>query len=124
MAYVELVVVTMLLYEAIIKLFPTLSLPFTIFFLDELKELIFMSLYARSAAKNSMFVLKDLVTDMSHFYAQYKSIDPFLKRKQEKEPGQKEYLQTMEERKLLDGLYECVLCACCQSTCPSYWWHP
>ena len=71
-----------------------------------------------------MFVLKDLVTDMSHFYAQYKSIDPFLKRKQEKEPGQKEYLQTMEERKLLDGLYECVLCACCQSTCPSYWWHP
>jgi len=71
-----------------------------------------------------MFVLKDLVTDMSHFYAQYKSIDPFLKRKTDKEPGQKEYLQSTEERKLLDGLYECVLCACCQSTCPSYWWHP
>jgi succinate dehydrogenase (ubiquinone) iron-sulfur subunit len=71
-----------------------------------------------------MFVLKDLVTDMSHFYAQYKSIDPFLKRKTEKAEGQREYLQTVEDRKLLDGLYECVLCACCQSTCPSYWWHP
>jgi len=71
-----------------------------------------------------MFVLKDLVTDMSHFYAQYKSIDPFLKIKTEKEPGQREYLQTVDDRKLLDGLYECVLCACCQSTCPSYWWHP
>jgi succinate dehydrogenase (ubiquinone) iron-sulfur subunit len=71
-----------------------------------------------------MFVLKDLVTDMSHFYAQYKSIDPYLMRKTEKAEGQKEYFQTVEERKLLDGLYECVLCACCQSTCPSYWWHP
>ena len=71
-----------------------------------------------------MFVLKDLVTDMSHFYAQYKSIDPFLKRKHEKVEGEREYLQTVEDRKLLDGLYECVLCACCQSTCPSYWWHP
>jgi succinate dehydrogenase (ubiquinone) iron-sulfur subunit len=71
-----------------------------------------------------MFVLKDLVTDMSHFYAQYKSIDPYLKRKQGKEPGQREFYQSVEDRKLLDGLYECVLCACCQSTCPSYWWHP
>lgn len=71
-----------------------------------------------------MFVLKDLVTDMSHFYAQYKSIEPYLKRKTPKEPGQKEFLQSVEDRKLLDGLYECVLCACCQSTCPSYWWHP
>lgn len=71
-----------------------------------------------------MFVLKDLVTDMSHFYAQYKSIDPYLKRKTPKEPGQREFYQSAEDRKLLDGLYECVLCACCQSTCPSYWWHP
>jgi succinate dehydrogenase (ubiquinone) iron-sulfur subunit len=71
-----------------------------------------------------MFVLKDLVVDMSHFYAQYKSIDPYLKRKTGKEPGQREFLQSVEDRKLLDGLYECVLCACCQSTCPSYWWHP
>ena len=71
-----------------------------------------------------MFVLKDLVTDMSHFYAQYKSIEPYLKRKTPKEPGQREFYQSAEDRKLLDGLYECVLCACCQSTCPSYWWHP
>jgi succinate dehydrogenase (ubiquinone) iron-sulfur subunit len=71
-----------------------------------------------------MFVLKDLVVDMSHFYAQYKSIDPYLKRKTPKAEGQREYFQSVEDRKLLDGLYECVLCACCQSTCPSYWWHP
>lgn len=73
-----------------------------------------------------MFVLKDLVVDMSHFYAQYKSIEPYLKRKDinAEDFGVKENLQTVEERKLLDGLYECVLCACCQSTCPSYWWHP
>ncbi|TNV77313.1 hypothetical protein FGO68_gene47 [Halteria grandinella] len=71
-----------------------------------------------------MFVLKDLVVDMSHFYAQYKSIEPYLKRKTPKTEGQREYYQSEEDRKLLDGLYECVLCACCQSTCPSYWWHP
>lgn len=71
-----------------------------------------------------MFVLKDLVVDMTHFYSQYKSIDPYLKRKSEKEVGQKEYYQSIEDRKKLDGLYECVLCACCSSTCPSYWWHP
>ena len=71
-----------------------------------------------------MFVLKDLVVDMSHFYAQYKSIEPFLKRKTEKADPDTEYLQSTEDRKLLDGLYECVLCACCSSTCPSYWWHP
>ena len=72
-----------------------------------------------------MFVLKDLVVDMSHFYAQYKSIEPFLKRKEiTTDLNVKENLQSVEERKLLDGLYECVLCACCQSTCPSYWWHP
>ena len=71
-----------------------------------------------------MFVLKDLVVDLSHFYAQYKSIEPYLKRKTPKAEGQREYYQSEEDRKLLDGLYECVLCACCQSTCPSYWWHP
>ena len=71
-----------------------------------------------------MFVLKDLVVDMTHFYAQYKQIDPYLKRKTPKEEGQREYLQSQEDRAKLDGLYECVLCACCQSSCPSYWWHP
>ncbi|CAI2375964.1 unnamed protein product [Moneuplotes crassus] len=71
-----------------------------------------------------MFVLKDLVVDMTHFYAQYKSIDPYLKRKTPKKEGEKEYYQSIEDRKKLDGLYECVLCACCSTSCPSYWWHP
>ena len=71
-----------------------------------------------------MFVIKDLVVDMTHFYAQYKMIDPYLKRKTEKVEGEKEYLQSLEERAKLDGLYECVLCACCTTSCPSYWWHP
>lgn len=71
-----------------------------------------------------MFVLKDLVVDMTHFYSQYKFIEPYLKRKTAKFDGQKEYIQSKEERQHLDGLYECVLCACCSSTCPSYWWHP
>lgn len=71
-----------------------------------------------------MFVLKDLVVDMTHFYAQYKSIDPYLKRKTPKKEGEKEYFQSKEDRKKLDGLYECVLCACCTTSCPSYWWHP
>lgn len=71
-----------------------------------------------------MFVLKDLVVDMTHFYSQYKMIDPYLKRKTPKEAGQKEYFQSQEDRAKLDGLYECVLCACCSTSCPSYWWHP
>jgi succinate dehydrogenase (ubiquinone) iron-sulfur subunit len=71
-----------------------------------------------------MFVLKDLVVDMTNFYMQYKSIEPFLKRKTPKAPGQREYYQSQEDRKKLDLLYECVLCACCSSSCPSYWWHP
>lgn len=71
-----------------------------------------------------MFVLKDLVVDMTHFYAQYKSIDPYLKRKSPKAEGEKEFYQSKEDRKKLDGLYECVLCACCSTSCPSYWWHP
>jgi len=71
-----------------------------------------------------MFVLKDLVVDMTNFYAQYKTIDPYLKRKAEKENPDKEYYQSQDDRAKLDGLYECVLCACCSTSCPSYWWHP
>lgn len=71
-----------------------------------------------------MFVLKDLVVDMTNFYSQYKSIQPYLQRKTPKAPGQKEYLQSEADRKKLDGLYECVLCASCSTSCPSYWWHP
>ena len=71
-----------------------------------------------------MMVLKDLVVDMTHFYSQYKAIDPYLKRKNIKKEGDKEYYQSVEDRKKLDGLYECVLCSCCTTSCPSYWWHP
>jgi succinate dehydrogenase/fumarate reductase iron-sulfur protein len=58
---------------------------------------------------------------LTEFYAQYKSIEPFLKQKTP-EP-ERENLQTIEDRKKLDGLYECILCACCSTSCPSYWWN-
>lgn len=70
-----------------------------------------------------MPIVKDLVVDMTNFYNQYKAIDPWLKRKTPKSPGQKEYYQSTADRKKLDGLYECVLCACCSTICPSYWWN-
>ena len=67
-----------------------------------------------------MKVIKDLVPDLSEFYEQYKSIKPWLSPKSN---GKKEMIQTQEDRKKLDGLYECVLCACCSTSCPSYWWN-
>lgn len=69
-----------------------------------------------------MYVIKDLVPDMSNFYAQHKSIEPWMKKKSELDPT-KEMHQTKEQRQYLDGLYECILCACCSSSCPSYWWN-
>ena len=69
-----------------------------------------------------MQVVKDLVPDMTHFYAQYASIEPWLKTDTPVERG-KERLQSEEDRKKLDGLYECILCACCSTACPSYWWN-
>ncbi|KAL2532285.1 Succinate dehydrogenase [ubiquinone] iron-sulfur subunit 1 [Abeliophyllum distichum] len=71
-----------------------------------------------------MFVIKDLVVDMTNFYNQYKSIEPWLKRKSPPEAPGKEILQSKEDRKKLDGMYECILCACCSTSCPSYWWNP
>ncbi|CAI9758550.1 unnamed protein product [Fraxinus pennsylvanica] len=71
-----------------------------------------------------MFVIKDLVVDMTNFYNQYKSIEPWLKRKNPPENAGKEILQSKEDRKKLDGMYECILCACCSTSCPSYWWNP
>lgn len=71
-----------------------------------------------------LMVIKDLVVDMTHFYSQYRSIEPYLKRKTPKKEGEIEYYQSMEDRALLDGLYECVLCASCTTSCPSYWWQP
>lgn len=70
-----------------------------------------------------MFVLKDLVPDMGNFYEQYRSIEPWLKSDKPKAPNQAEYLQTREDRAKLDGMYECILCACCSTACPSYWWN-
>jgi len=70
-----------------------------------------------------MYVVKDLVPDLTNFYNQYKSIEPYLKRKDEKSVGGKQLLQTEKERDKLDGLYECILCACCSTSCPSYWWN-
>lgn len=70
------------------------------------------------------YVLKDLVPDLSNFYNHYKSIEPWLKRKSAKAPGEREFLQSKEDREKLDGLYECILCACCMTSCPSYWWNP
>ena len=69
-----------------------------------------------------MPVVKDLVPDLTHFYAQYTSIKPWLLT--DSEPGSRERLQSPEDRKKLDGLYECILCACCTASCPSYWWNP
>ncbi|HHG89373.1 MAG TPA: succinate dehydrogenase iron-sulfur subunit [Devosia sp.] len=66
-------------------------------------------------------VVKDLVADLTNFYAQHRSIEPWLKTKSP-EPS-KEWLQSRDERSRLDGLYECILCACCSTSCPSYWWN-
>jgi len=65
-------------------------------------------------------VVKDLVPDLTHFYAQHASIEPWLKTASP--PPEKEWRQTPEDRAELDGLYECILCACCSTSCPSYWW--
>ena len=67
-------------------------------------------------------VVRDLVVDMSLFYAQYEKIEPYL---QNNSPAPAiERLQTPEDRAKLDGLYECILCACCSTSCPSFWWNP
>ncbi|KAF7130480.1 hypothetical protein RHSIM_Rhsim10G0160100 [Rhododendron simsii] len=82
-----------------------------------------------------MFVIKDLVVDLTNFYHQYKLqpeitgmslhrlTEPWLKTRKPPPDG-REHRQTPEERKKLDGLYECILCACCTTSCPSYWWNP
>ncbi|QFT55912.1 succinate dehydrogenase iron-sulfur subunit [Microbulbifer sp. THAF38] len=67
-------------------------------------------------------VIRDLVVDMEQFYEQYKKIEPYL---QNDTPAPAiERLQTPEDREKLDGLYECILCACCSTACPSFWWNP
>ena len=68
-----------------------------------------------------MPVVKDLVPDLTLFYAQYASIEPWLQT--ETPEPQREWRQSPEDREKLDGLYECILCACCSTSCPSYWWN-
>jgi len=69
-----------------------------------------------------MPVIRDLVTDLSQFYEQHKTIRPWLELTPEQMKSPREVLQSKEQRKKLDGLYECILCACCSTSCPSYWW--
>ncbi|KAK5982912.1 Succinate dehydrogenase complex iron sulfur subunit B [Trichostrongylus colubriformis] len=70
-----------------------------------------------------MYVIKDLVVDMNLFYEQYKSIKPWIHKKTNITLGEKQMFQTIKEREKIDGLYECILCLCCSSSCPSYWWN-
>jgi succinate dehydrogenase / fumarate reductase, iron-sulfur subunit len=67
-------------------------------------------------------VVRDLIVDMTQFFKQYNSIKPYLMN--ENVPPEKERLQSPEERDELNGLYECILCACCSTACPSFWWNP
>jgi len=67
-------------------------------------------------------VIRDLVVDMTQFYKQYQKVKPYLQN-DEPTPNQ-ERLQSPEERAKLDGLYECIMCACCSTSCPSFWWNP
>jgi succinate dehydrogenase / fumarate reductase iron-sulfur subunit len=67
-------------------------------------------------------VIRDLIVDMTQFFKQYHSIKPWLIN--DEQPPERERLQSPQERDELNGLYECILCACCSSACPSYWWNP
>jgi succinate dehydrogenase / fumarate reductase, iron-sulfur subunit len=67
-------------------------------------------------------VIRDLIVDMTQFFKQYHSITPYVQNGDQ--PPEKERLQSPHERAELDGLYECILCACCSTSCPSFWWNP
>ena len=69
-----------------------------------------------------MPVIRDLVVDLGQFYQSYEKVHPFLRTSSE--PPEKERLQSASDRDKLDGLYECIMCACCSTMCPSYWWNP
>lgn len=70
-----------------------------------------------------MPVIRDLVVDQEQFFKQYRAINPYVV-SEKKAPKEGEHIQSPEQRDQLDGLYECILCACCSSSCPSYWWNP
>ena len=67
-------------------------------------------------------VIRDLIVDMEQFYNNYEKINPYLIN--DEDPPEMERLQSPEDREKLDGLYECILCACCSTSCPSFWWNP
>ncbi|MDR2000083.1 MAG: succinate dehydrogenase iron-sulfur subunit [Zoogloeaceae bacterium] len=67
-------------------------------------------------------VIRDLIVDMTQFFKQYHSIKPYLINNDP--PPERERLQSQEDREELNGLYECILCACCSTSCPSFWWNP
>ncbi|MBC7779116.1 MAG: succinate dehydrogenase iron-sulfur subunit, partial [Proteobacteria bacterium] len=67
-------------------------------------------------------VIRDLIVDMSQFFKQYHSIKPYVRN--DTPPPERERLQSPQERDELNGLYECILCACCSTACPSFWWNP
>ena len=67
-------------------------------------------------------VIRDLIVDMSQFFKQYHSVTPYLVN--DVPPPERERLQSPADRDALDGLYECILCACCSTACPSFWWNP
>ncbi|XP_018563236.1 succinate dehydrogenase [ubiquinone] iron-sulfur subunit-like [Anoplophora glabripennis] len=70
-----------------------------------------------------MYVIKDLVVDFNKFLEQHSRIKPYLIRKSKEQPGTTQYLQSIKDRESLDGYIECILCACCATSCPEYWWH-
>jgi len=72
-----------------------------------------------------MPIIRDLIPDMKNFYEQYKEIKPWLQHKSPQDDllNDSELLQSPKDRKKLDGMYECILCACCSTSCPSYWWN-
>ena len=67
-------------------------------------------------------VIRDLIVDMTQFFKQYESVKPYLQN--DSAPPERERLQSPQEREQLNGLYECILCACCSTACPSFWWNP
>lgn len=71
----------------------------------------------------SLPVIRDLIVDMTQFYKQYEKAQPYLQ-PDGTPPPERERLQSIEDRAKLDGLYECILCACCSTSCPSFWWNP
>ncbi|KAF6213078.1 hypothetical protein GE061_010792 [Apolygus lucorum] len=70
-----------------------------------------------------LYVVRDLVVDMDQFYEQYKAIEPYLMRECKEPAGKRQLKQSIRDRAKLDGYIECILCACCSTSCPAYWWH-